>query len=233
LKVSEQGFLISRINYSESSSIVRCFTREQGLKAFLFQGAKKKKGYVLMPMAPLEFTCYQRNDSKLAKMTEAQLFISFTEIPFHPIKSGLVFFMAEVLQNVLHEDVKDNHLFEFIEQEMQWLDHSSTITNYPIYWMFEISKHLGFFPLFSDGKYFDLEEGIFAESKPINHRYLSGEIVSFLSDLVQMQKNEMMAYSLNKNERKLVLNFLFDYYTFHLPNFKKIKTIEIIEESWS
>ena len=186
-----------------------------------------------MPMAPLEFTCYQRNDSKLAKMTEAQLFISFTEIPFHPIKSGLVFFMAEVLQNVLHEDVKDVHLFDFIEQEMQWLDHSSLITNYPVYWMFEISKHLGFFPLFSDGKYFDLEEGVFSESIPVNHRYLSGETVRLLHDLIPLGKNEIMAYTLNKNERKMLLNFLFDYFTFHLPNFKKIKTIEIIEESWS
>lgn len=232
MKVSEQGFLINRINYSESSSIVRCFTREQGLKAFLFQGAKKKKGYVLMPMAPLEFTFYQRNDSKLGKMTDAQLFISFTEIPFHPVKSALVFFMAEVLQNVLHEDVKDCHLFDFIESEMQWLDHSSLITNYPIYWMCEISKHLGFFPLLGKGNYFDLEEGIFSESKPINHRYLSGEIVMFLHDLIQLGKNEMMAYSLNKKERKMILNVLFDYFTFHLPSFKKLKTIEIIEESW-
>lgn len=199
----------------------------------MFQGAKKKKGYVLMPMAPLEFTCYQRNDSKLSKMTEAQLFISFTEIPFHPVKSSLVFFMAEVLQNVLHEDVKDAYLFDFIAREMQWLDHSSTVTNYPIYWMFEISKHLGFFPLFSEGKYFDLEEGVFSESIPGNHRYLSGEIVGLLHDLIQLEKNEMMAYSLNKIERKMILNFLFDYFTFHLPNFKKIKTIEIIEESWS
>ena len=186
-----------------------------------------------MPMAPLEFTCYQRNDSKLAKMTDAQLFISFTEIPFHPIKSGLVFFMAEVLQNVLHEDVKDEHLFDFIAREMHWLDHSSLFTNYPIYWMFEISKYLGFFPLVGDGKYFDLEEGIFAESKPINHRYLSGEIVPSIHHLIQLEKNEMMACSLNKSERKIILNFLFDYFTFHLPNFKKIKTIEIIEESWS
>ena len=233
LKVAEKGFLISKINYSESSSIVRCFTREQGLKAFLFQGVKKKKGYLLMPMAPLEFSCYQRTDSKLGKMTDAQLFISFTEIPFHPVKSGLVFFMAEVLQNVLHEDVKDVHLFDFIEKEMEWLDHSSLITNYPIYWMMEISKHLGFFPLYSLGKYFDLEEGIFAESKPINHRYLSGEIVELLHNIFPLEKNELLACTLNKKERKLILNFLFDYFTFHLPNFKKIKTIEIIEESWS
>ena len=233
MKVSEQGFLISRINYSESSSIVRCFTREQGLKAFLFQGAKKKKGYVLMPMAPLEFSCYQRNDSKLGKMTDAQLFISFREIPFHPVKSGLVYFMAEVLQNVLYEEVKDEHLFDFIDQEMNWLDRSSLVTNYPIYWMLEISKHLGFFPLLGAGSYFDLEEGSFSESKPVNHRYLSGEIVALLHDLIQFEKNEMMAYSLNKKERKLVLNVLFDYFTFHLPNFKKLKTIEIIEETWS
>ena len=186
-----------------------------------------------MPMAPLEFTCYQRDDSKLSKMTDAQLFISFTEIPFHPIKSGLVFFMAEVLQNVLHEDVKDVHLFEFIEREMNWLDHSSFVTNYPIFWMLEISKQLGFFPLMNDGKYFDLEEGAFSEGKPVNHRYLSGEIVELLRDLILLEKNEMMAYSLNKVERKTLLNVLIDYFTFHLPNFKKLKTIEIIEESWS
>lgn len=233
MKISDQGFLVSRINYSESSSIIRCFTREQGLKAFLFQGAKKKKGYVLMPMAPLEFTSYYRDDRKLSKMSDAQLFLSFTDIPFHPVKSGLVFFMAEVLQNVLHEEVKDVHLFDFIEREMRWLDHSSLITNYPIYWMLEISKQLGFFPLVTEGEYFDLEEGVFSADKPVNHRYLAGEMVNMLQDLMLLEKNEMMAYSLNKKERKAVFNVLVDYFTFHLPNFKKLKTVEVIEESWS
>lgn len=233
MKISERGFIISRVNYSESSLIVRCYTQQQGLKAFLFQGAKKKHGHVLMALAPIEFNCYQRNDSQLSKMTDVQLFYAFQEIPFHPVKSGILFFMAEILQNVLHEDVKDEVLFEFISDEIKWLDHTTIYTNYPVFWLLELTQHLGFYPLLKPGNYFDLEEGVFSEVKPINHTYLQGEIVQLLQELIQLEKDKIMAYPLKKTERKQLITLLLDYYKFHLPNFRKIKSMEVVESIWN
>ncbi len=227
--------LISRIPYSETSMIVRCFTQNHGLKAFLFQGAKKKKAHVLMAMAPLEFTYYQRGDSQLGKMTEAQLFYTFHELPFHPVKSGIAFFMAEMLQNVLHEDVKDEPLFEFLVSELQWFDHTTVYTNYPIYWLLEMTQHLGFYPFVVDvdGHYFDLEDGQFVSAAPLNHTCQKGEIVELLRDLTGHTKEEILSWSISKPDRKKLLNLLLEYYRFHIPAFRALKSIEVIESLWA
>ena len=94
MKYSEQGIIITRFSYSETSVMLKVFTKEHGLKSFLFQGAKKKKGVVLLPLSPIEFTCYQRDESHLAKMTDATLFYTFETIPFNPIKSTVIFYYS-------------------------------------------------------------------------------------------------------------------------------------------
>lgn len=235
MKITDKGIMISRMPYSETSMIVRCFTENEGLKAFLFQGAKKKNAHILMAMAPIEFSYYQRNDSQLGKMSEAQLFYTFNEIPFHPVKSGIVFFMAEMLQNVLHEGVKDKELFAYILSELQWLDHSTVYTNYPVYWLLELTQHLGFYPYVVDtnGSYFDLEDGRFVSASPVNHTSQKGEIAELLRDLTGHTKEEILAWNLSKMQRKKLMALLFDYYKLHIPNFRELKSIEVMEELWA
>lgn len=235
MKSAEKGLLISRIPYSETSMIVRCFTQNHGLKSFLFQGAKKKTGHVLMAMAPIEFSSYQRSDSQLGKMTDAQLFHNFQELRFHPVKSGILFFKAEMLQNVLHEDVKDEILFEFLVEELKWLDHSTVYTNYPIFWLLELTQYLGFYPFLADpgGKYFDLEDGQFVSAPPTNHTYQKGEVAELLRELTNYSKEEILAWNISRENRKKLIKLLFDYYKFHIPNFRELKSIEVIESLWS
>jgi DNA repair protein RecO (recombination protein O) len=234
VKYIEKGFLINRIPYSETSTIIRCFTQNHGLKSFMYQGAKKKSGHLLMAMAPIEFSVYQRNDSQLGKMTDAQLMYTFQEIRFHPVKSGIIFFKAEMLQNVLHEDVKDTFLFDFILNELKWLEQASIYTNYPIYWILQLSQYLGFYPLIADpdGIFFDLEEGQFVKYVPSNHTSQQGETVSLLKELISHSKEEVLAWEIPKKQRKKLLNLLFDYFKIHVPNFKELKSIEIIESIW-
>lgn len=235
MKSTEKGFLISRISFSETSLIVKCFTQNHGLKSFIFQGAKKKNAHVMMTLAPLEFTYYQRNDSQLGKMTEAQLFYTFMNLPFHPVKSGIVFFMAEMLQNVLHEDVKDTPLFDFIEEELMWLDQTTEMTNYPIYWLLELTQYLGFYPLIVDknGAYFDLEDGQFVELAPRNHTSQKGVTIDFLREIIGDSKEQILALDIPKIQRKNVMKLLLDYFHFHIPNFKDLKSIEVIESLWN
>lgn len=186
-------------------------------------------------MAPIEFTYYQRSDSQLGKMTEAQLYLSLQDLRFHPIKSVLLFFMAEMLLHTLHEDAKDEPLFQFVQDELMWLDESSEFTNYPIYWLLELTQHLGFYPYVVDeqGAYFDLEDGQFVQHSPYNHTSQKSETVNLLRELIGHSKNELLAWNISKSDRKKLTQLLFEYYQFHIPNFKELKSIEIIESIWS
>lgn len=234
MKKTDTGILLKRIPYSETSLVLTIFTLTEGKKSFLFQGAKKKKGNVLLPLSPIEITYFQRDDSQLAKISETSLLHIFDSTPFHPIKSTILFFEVEVLQTILHEGVKDEPLFRFIESELCWLDQSSSLTNYPIYWLLELTKYLGFFPLKSPNKtpYFDLENGLFLGGAPSHTHYKNGIEVEWLSAFVNYTKEEILASELPKNYRKNCLSILIEFYKFHIPNFNLKDSIAIIESIW-
>lgn len=234
MKKTARGIVIQRFSYSETSLIIHCFTENEGLKSFLFQGAKKKKGVVLLPLSPIEFAYYQKEESQLAKMTDATLYQSFATIPFDPVKSTVVFFQVEILANVLHEGVVDKHLYAYLVEELAWLDENNTLANYPIYWLLEMSQQLGFYPLKTEEKtpYFDLENGEFLPYIPSNFTYKSGNEVDILGSLLGLPKEVILHFSIPKGLRKQVLQLLLVYFKHHIPNFNPSNSLEVIESIW-
>jgi DNA repair protein RecO (recombination protein O) len=234
MKKTDLGILLKRIPYSETSFVLTVFTLSEGKKSFLFQGAKKKKGNVLLPLSPIELTFFQRDDSQLAKISETTLSHTFESIPFHPVKSTIIFFKVEVLQSILHEGVKDEQLFRFIENELSWLDGQVSLTNYPIYWLLELTKYLGFFPFKPINKtpYFDLENGLFLGSAPMHTNYKNGIEIELLSDFVSLSKEELLQIDIPKKYRKNCLSILIEFYKFHIPNFNLKDSLSIIESIW-
>ncbi len=234
MKKTARGIVIQRFSYSETSLIVHCFTENEGLKSFLFQGAKKKKGVVLLPLSPIEFSYYQKDESQLAKMTDATLYQSFASIPFDPVKSTVVFFQVEILANVLHEGVVDKHLYDFLVEELAWLDEHNTLANYPLYWLLEVSQQLGFYPLKSEEHtpYFDLENGEFLPYAPANFTYKSGIEVDILGSLLSQTKEVVLHFHIPKDLRKQVLQLLLVYFKHHIPNFNPTNSLEVIESIW-
>ena len=234
MKKTSRGLIIQRFSYSETSLIVHCFTENEGLKSFLFQGAKKKKGVVLLPLSPIEFSYYQKDEGQLAKMTDAILYQSFGTIPFDPVKSTVVFFQVEILVNVLHEGVIDKHLYTFLEEELAWLDANDNLANYPIYWLLEVSQQLGFYPLKTEDNtpYFDVENGEFLPFIPSNFSYKSGLDVDVLGSLLALPKEVLLHFSIPKDLRKQVLQLLLTYFKHHIPNFNPTNSLEVIESIW-
>ena len=234
MKKIDSGILLKRISYSETSLVLTVFTLSEGKKTFLFQGAKKKKGNVLLPLSPIELTYFQRDDSQLAKISETTLLHTFESVPFHPIKSTIVFFEVEVLQSILHEGVKDEQLFRFIQNELGWLDGNLSLTNYPIYWMLELTKYLGFSPFKPTNKtpFFDLVNGHFLGSAPMHTNYKNGIEVELLSEFIGLTKDELLQADIPKKFRKNCLLILIEFYKFHIPNFNLKDSIAIIESIW-
>jgi DNA repair protein RecO (recombination protein O) len=229
-----KGLIIKRFSYSETSLIVHCFTEDVGLKSFLFQGAKKKKGLVLIPLSPIEFTYYQKEDGQLAKMTDAILCQPFASIPFNPIKSTVLFFQVEILSYVLHEGVPDKHLYSFLVEELTWLDENDSLANYPIYWLLELSQQLGFYPLKQEAntQFFDLENGEFVNFQPSSFKYRQGEDVQYLFQLVNLDKTASLHFAIPKSSRQKVLQLLLDYFKIHIPNFNPSSALEVIQSIW-
>jgi recombinational DNA repair protein (RecF pathway) len=85
MKATEEGILLHRISYSESSLVATFLTKNDGIKKFLFKGGKKKSPQ-LFPLSISELTFYGRKESELLNLTSLDP-IGSQSFQFSPIRS--------------------------------------------------------------------------------------------------------------------------------------------------
>ena len=231
MKGVQSGILLKKLNYSETSLILHFFTLEDGFQAYIFQGGKKKKGNILQALSIVEITAYRRDDSDLGKITEINSLFVPQSIPYHPLKSGLAFFMTEVLSQVLQKSDKDPDMFSFLEHEIKWIDDSDELTNYPIWFLLKLADEIGIGINVVDpkGLIFDLQDGVIANQTPSSHLYVNDEVVPILVELLQSEKTELLANHIHKTHRKLIVDHLINYFRMHINGFKTPKSLKVMQ----
>jgi DNA repair protein RecO (recombination protein O) len=232
MKGVEQGILIHRAPYSETSLLVTVLCKTQGMVTFLFQGGKKKHGNVLYPMAHIEFTYYKRHDSSLGKISQVNLATVARSIPFDPVKAGIAFFMAELVQQVIRSGHSENQLYQTILNEVNWLDASDEITNYPLWFMALFSIESGIMPSVEaqHPTVFDLLGGKLSTVRPLHVQYLEGEWIHWFEEMLQEDKLRFLSMNIPKQERLLCFDAWLEYYKAHLHGIRTLKSVEVIRE---
>ncbi|HZH85722.1 MAG TPA: DNA repair protein RecO [Brumimicrobium sp.] len=231
MKGIQNGILLKKLNYSETSLILHFFTLEDGFQAYIFQGGKKKKGNILQALSIVEITAYRRSDSDLGKITEINSLFVPQSLPYHPLKSGLAFFMTEVLSQVLQKSDEDPELFAFLEHEIKWIDDSDELTNYPIWFLLKLADEIGIGinVIDSKGLIFDLQDGIIANQTPSSHLYVNDEVVPILIELLKSEKMELLAQHIHKTHRKQIVEHLINYFRMHINGFKTPKSLQVMQ----
>ena len=231
MKVIHQGILLRKINYSESSLILRFYTLENGIQSYIFQGGKKKKGNFLQPLSIVEIEAYFRPDSELGKITSISPIVVFKSIPFNPLKSGMAFFIAEIIDSCLKSVDHEPPTYDFLKNEITWLDLSEEITNYSIWFLIRFSDYLGFVPKLSapNPTFFDLEEGELTAHRPAGHTYIQDSSVAFIPLFLNQTKEELLALTIGKKDRSLLLTNCLTYYKYHIDGFKTPKSLAVLQ----
>jgi DNA repair protein RecO (recombination protein O) len=228
MKQTDIGILLNRISYSENSLIATFFTEKSGIQKFIFLGGKKKSGN-LFPLGIYELTFYKRPDSELGKINQAVLVNSMHNIFLNPIKSVIVFFVAEVLHQSLKSEEKDAELFLFINNEINQLEREEQLKVYPALFLLKLITYLGIKPHVENvnSQYFDLEQGVFT-SNPTN---LDKSINSSASRAIRdyLLENEHNTELLQANGKE-VISILIAYLAIHLPSFKGQKSLELVRD---
>jgi DNA repair protein RecO (recombination protein O) len=228
MKQTDIGILLNRISYSENSLIATFFTEKSGIQKFIFLGGKKKSGN-LFPLGIYELTFYKRPDSELGKINQAVLVNSMQNIFLNPIKSVIVFFVAEILYQSIKTEEKDAELFLFINNEINQLESEEQLKVYPALFLLKLITYLGIKPHVENvnSQYFDLEQGVFT-SNPTN---LDKSINSSASRAIRdfLLENEHNTELLQANGKE-VISILIAYLTIHLPSFKGQKSLELVRD---
>jgi DNA repair protein RecO (recombination protein O) len=232
--IKTKAIVISALKYQEKSLIVKCFTQSSGLKsyfvrdAFSSRKANQKNAY-FQALTILEIEAVHKNKGTLEHFKEIKIAIPFQTLHSDIFKSTIAMFVSEILHHSIHEEEKNEALFVFLETALCWLDNHREIANFHLILMLEMSKYFGFYPDISeiDFPFFDAKEGIFTPFHGMGS--LTEHETNLFKKLIviKFDNNEK---NFNVIERQIILKILIDYYAYHLPGFRKPKSLEILKE---
>jgi DNA repair protein RecO (recombination protein O) len=237
MQVKTKAIVISSIKFQEKGLIVKCFTQSHGLKSYFvrdaFSGRKSnQKIAYFQPLSILEIEAVHKNKGTLENFKEIKLSVPFQTIHSDIYKSTIVMFISEILHHSIHEEEKNESLFDFLEAALLWLDNHDEIANFHLILMLGITKHLGFYPDISemDMPFFEMTEGVFTPLHAINS--LTEHETNLFKKLIGLKfDNDQKIFHVM--ERQIVLKILIDYYSLHLDGFRKPKSLDVLREVFS
>jgi DNA repair protein RecO (recombination protein O) len=232
------GIVLQTTKYSETSLIVKVYTRESGLRSYIISGVRSKrsgnKAGLFQPLALIDFVVSGNESSKLSRITEISINQPYTNLPYNIIKSSLGMFINELLLHSFKEPHLDEDLYEFIRNSLLILDLSPDNTpNFHLGFMIQLSRFLGFYPQgehSADTSVFDLQEGKFVNFIPKHPYYLSSAAALQLSQLLDADYTGLQEINLGRAERKQLLNAMILFYQLHISSFGTMRSAAVLEE---
>lgn len=232
------GIVLHHFAYGESSIISVVYTELFGIQSYILKGIRKstKAGQAKLsyfrPGANLEMVVYQNPFHNLQFIKEYQWHRIYDRTFSQVTKNLVLIFTMEVLKNTLTEPESNPELFEEIENLLQILnDADETATaNFSIFFINRLLNHLGFG--INDNKntnfnVFDIELGIFTDTVPFHGNYIEGVMVEKLKAFINI--NTWQSIKSNATTRNLLLETLLKYLQSHIPEFKPLKSLNILQ----
>ncbi|MFK7748815.1 MAG: DNA repair protein RecO [Kordia sp.] len=234
--VTTKAIVISTIKYGDAGVIAKCFTASDGIKSYLLRGIlKSKKGKLkiayFQPLMQLEIVANHKNKGSLEYIKDVKTVYPYTSIHTQIAKSAIVLFLSEILNYSIQEEEKNDALFQFIENALQWLDMNNEIANFHLVFLTNLTKYFGFYPETKHihKSYFDLQEGQFFDQSTMNE-CVTGENLTYFKQLLGIKfdaQNTIMLSSLRRNE---ILAIFIQYFKLHLQGFREPKSMEVLHE---
>lgn len=224
--VKTQGLVLSYIRFKDTSIIVKIFTRELGLKSYIVNGVRsstaKSKMAMYQPMTLLDLVVYFKESSAINRINEVKLLHAYQRVPFDFKRSGIAMFMAEVLSKSIYEDYQNESLFDFLHESLLLLDSNQVqLQHFPIAFLMESSKYLGFAP--------ETSEAFFEE---LNLDWAS--IRDFQIEAAYLANMLEQAFDFEEQvpgmARRNLLDMLLSFYSKHLEQEKEWKSIKILRQ---
>ena len=169
------GIVLNYIKYKETSIISKIYTKKFGLKSYLINGVRTKKGKFnissFQPLSLLELVVYENKSSEIGRIKE----LKFDKIYFtnHHVqkKISICLFISEVLLKLITFQVPDKNQFNFVRNSLIELDKiEDNYENFHIIFLIKFSKYLGF--------------EISNISDFSNIKFESQLVISFLSEII-------------------------------------------------
>lgn len=239
-----KGIVLKTAKYGETSVIATLYTDKLGLQSYLINGVRSggkrsgNKAVFFQPAALLDMVVYHNELKTLNRVREFKFSCIYQQVFSDVIKNGVALFMIELLHKTLRQPEANEDLFGFLEDSLLALDAAdATVTaNFPVFFAVHLCSILGFSPgippaplMTSPHLLLDLQSGEFRETPPEHHYYADTEATLLITELLQTRLPvELKSIRVSSLKRNRVLDLMEIYYSLHLPEFGRMRTLPVL-----
>lgn len=236
--IKTRGIVLKTMKYSESSIIADIYTEEKGLRRYIISGVRSQRSRIsaglLQVMSLLELVAYEREDKDLNRLKEIRPAWVYQSVPFDVYKGAVGLFMAEIARKTIREAEQNEPLFAFLFQTFRFLDETPhPVANLHLHFLLELSAYIGFTPggdFDTETPFFDLLEGLFTSMAPAHPHFLDEKMSGLLYAFLRTDAASCHEINLTREQRRLLLLNLLDYYRLHIEHFPDINAHLILQE---
>lgn len=229
------SIVLSKLKYGDHDLIIKCYTKQRGIVTYLLKGILKSKKsqsktIYYQALSQLEIEENYRSNKSLQYIKDVRFSYMYKTLHNNVYKSAIVIFLSEVLSIVLKEEEPNKALFQYITAALQYLDTEDQFSNFHLLFLLKLTRYLGFKPGDDTSlPYFNLQSGIF---EPISSdKYsIQGENLTLLKLFLGINFDDLNTIKINSKQRQAFLQLLLFYFELHLGNFKKPKSLQILNE---
>jgi DNA repair protein RecO (recombination protein O) len=207
------------------------YTREFGLRSYVFKGIKRGKSAIkpsmIQPLSIVDMDVYNRPNSSINSVKDLKATVLLYDTQQDMAKKAVALFMLEILNQSITEEECEENLFDFIENEILDLEQTSIDALKPLRFIIELAYYLGVIPHGQFSKltpYLCLEQGRFVSQIGLHTASLS--VSCLLSEL----KSKNAVSQVDGTIRREALSQMIKYYQYHITKNKKLNSVEILAE---
>lgn len=237
-----RGIVLRTVKYKDTAQIATVYTEAAGRMSFRVSLTRSRRAAVkaslFQPLALVELEADLRRTQSVCTLKEAKPFFTFGSLPFHPYKSAMALFLAEVLYGVLREEGENVPLFAYVSNALMWLDRcTGHFSNFHLVFLIRLLRFVGLQPNleeYAEGDWFDMRAACFTPRRPATHAdCLPPHEAARLQTLMRMNFSTMHLFEMSRAERSRCLEVIVDYYRLHLPGFREPRSLEVLRELFS
>ena len=210
--------------YSESSSWVSFFSKENGIQNGIIKGGKKKQTKALV-LGLYSFTIYRSSSKSLQSIVDLERTVSLDSVYTSPKKVLIAFFVADSFRCALVNCGEEASFYEFAKKEIVRLSQEHDTAIYPVFFLARLISFMGYAPLPPKGdlEHFDVINGVFNPDNPSSEIISTRHVVEGVFFAFHDRTTKICG-------RAAVFDVLANYAHQHVPGFKFNKAIGTIRE---
>lgn len=235
MNVTTEGIVLTSIKYTDNQLISHIFTKEKGTVPFIVrtsnkpQSSKNKAAFQALTLLNLEFQI--RENANIQNLKDWSISYVFHSLPYDDVKRTIALFVAEILAKILRDESKNETLFIFLQNSIQYFDlQEENYANFHLWFLIQLSVYIGIGPSLKKGFYFDFVEAEFTNTKPSHVNYLEKDLLGYYNHFMNVGMSDFSLVKMNRKSRHALLQKIIDFYIIRYAELSDIKSLAVLTQ---